>query len=392
MKPLFGTVLGIALLMLSPWSKAQDAPESKKDASLVPALEAAISTGKVEEARALCGKVIQQEPDNPSHQVTLAIIEAMADRKKESLAALQQAVAKGLADLEPIFESKALEELRKDPGFTEVAYGVAQNAIALLEKRNPPKAPGAPGNAPSPPPVPPLPPAPTPPPVPPLPPAPTPPPVPPLPPAPTPPPVPPLPPAPTPPPVPPSSATSLPVAPEIPSARSSEPIPRISSLPPRFDGPRESRIPSAGASLNPSGGSSPEGTLPNDAATWEQKIQAVADQMVPEMLRATHEGRLDEARELCWKLIGMQPTVAIHHVHLACVWCLSGKRVEAFDALREATKRGFSDLKMLQSNPDLALLRKEEDFFGDITYRTAMNAIQNSVSSDGQVPVAPPVE
>ena len=356
MKPLFGTVLGIALLMLSPWSKAQDAPESKKDASLVPALEAAISTGKVEEARALCGKVIQQEPDNPSHQVTLAIIEAMADRKKESLAALQQAVAKGLADLEPIFESKALEELRKDPGFTEVAYGVAQNAIALLEKRNPPKAPGAPGNAPTPPPVPPLPPAPT------------------------------------PPPVPPSSSTSLPVAPEIPSARSPEPIPRISSLPPRFDGPRESRIPSAGASLNPSGGSSPEGTLPNDAATWEQKIQAVADQMVPEMLRATHEGRLDEARELCWKLIGMQPTVAIHHVHLACVWCLSGKRVEAFDALREATKRGFSGLKMLQSNPDLALLRKEEDFFGDITYRTAMNAIQNSVSSDGQVPVAPPVE
>ena len=408
-------VMGVALLMPSSWAQAQATPDKETVTTLAPALEAAITAGDLEEARVLNGKVIQLAPKDPEHRVTLAIIEAMADRKLESLAALRQAVKLGLADLERIFESQALAEIRKDPAFSDVAYEVAQNAIVSLEKRFPPKAPGAQGNsaAPTPPPVSPLPSAPTPPPVPPLPSAPTPPPVPPLPSAPTPPPVPPLPSAPAPPPVPPlpsapapppvpqagtfPSTTPIPVAPlaasapEIPSSASPQPIPSSPTIPPLRAGKGEPRIPGSGASVNPSGGSSPGGTVPDAKASWDQKIQAVVDSLVPEMLRASREGRLDEAKELCWKLIVMQPEVAIHRVRLACVWCLLGKRVEAFDALREATDRGFSDLNMLQSNPDLALLRKEEDFFGNITYRTALNAIQQGGSAPGS-PAVPPQE
>ncbi len=360
-------VMGVALLMPSSWAQAQATPDKETVTTLAPALEAAITAGDLEEARVLNGKVIQLAPKDPEHRVTLAIIEAMADRKLESLAALRQAVKLGLADLERIFESQALAEIRKDPAFSDVAYEVTQNAIVSLEKRFPPKAPGAQGNSA----------------------------------APTPPPVPPLPSAPTPPPVPQAgtfpSTTPIPVAPlsasapEIPSSTSPQLIPSSPAIPPLRAGKGEPRIPGSGASVNPSGGSSPGGTVPDDKASWDQKIQAVVDSLVPEMLRASREGRLDEAKDLCWKLIGMQPEVAIHRVRLACVWCLLGKRVEAFDALREATDRGFSDLNMLQSNPDLALLRKEEDFFGNITYRTALNAIQQGGSAPGS-PAVPPQE
>ncbi len=272
---------------------------------------AALDADDFEAARALSREAIAAKPNDPANHVTLAGIEAQAGDKAAALAALRRAAQLGYPDLNAIGEIPALASVRDDPAFKDIAYHIARNAIAELERRFPP----APGSSalPLPAPAPPV--------------------------------LPPVPPAPAPPTLPPPAAAPLP--PPLPQAPDTPQVPRIP---------------------NPSGGAAPE------AADY---FQAAVEILNPLVGMAVKNGDFDEARRLCQKMIGWQPNSPTHYYNLGCVEALAGNKSLAYAALQRANERGFSDVNLLNSDPDLASLQDERAFHDDIGYRAALNAIQN---------------
>jgi Flp pilus assembly protein TadD len=58
----------------------------------------------------------------------------------------------------------------------------------------------------------------------------------------------------------------------------------------------------------------------------------------------------------------IRPGTPVVLYNLACAQALSGRREKALDALRAAVDAGFSDRRLLETDPDLESLRQEDGF------------------------------
>jgi Flp pilus assembly protein TadD len=73
-------------------------------------------------------------------------------------------------------------------------------------------------------------------------------------------------------------------------------------------------------------------------------------------------GLLDESLRIDRKLVVMAPDDPVVRYNLACSLALTGDLPAAFTALREAIRRGYSDLAHLLQDPDLAIVRQSTRF------------------------------
>lgn len=76
----------------------------------------------------------------------------------------------------------------------------------------------------------------------------------------------------------------------------------------------------------------------------------------------TKAGELAKGLELDEKLSTLRPQDALVHYNLACSYSLTGRIDEAFTVLRRAIKLGYNDFKLMDSDPDLTLLRKDQRY------------------------------
>jgi hypothetical protein len=98
----------------------------------------------------------------------------------------------------------------------------------------------------------------------------------------------------------------------------------------------------------------------NDAASR----RAAIDGMYPVMLGALEAKNFGRARNICEQAILWEPQNPAHHYNLACIEAQAGgTRIPyAWGALELAIALGFNDVNHLQTDPDLAPLRREPRF------------------------------
>ena len=76
----------------------------------------------------------------------------------------------------------------------------------------------------------------------------------------------------------------------------------------------------------------------------------------------TKEGRVDEGLRMDRKMVRLAPDNPIAHYNLACSLALKRRKADAVRALRRAVEFGYTDLKWLREDPDLASLRSYPAF------------------------------
>jgi tetratricopeptide (TPR) repeat protein len=89
-----------------------------------------------------------------------------------------------------------------------------------------------------------------------------------------------------------------------------------------------------------------------------------ADTEVIELLGGlyTKLGRIDEGLRMDRRLVRLAPNNPTAHYNLACSLALKRRRADAVRALRRAVEVGYTDLKWLREDPDLASLRSYPAF------------------------------
>ena len=76
----------------------------------------------------------------------------------------------------------------------------------------------------------------------------------------------------------------------------------------------------------------------------------------------TRRGLYDKGLEIDLKLTQLRTTDSVMWYNLACSYSLLKRVEESADALRRAVTLGYSDLKFLQKDPDLAQLRQSPHY------------------------------
>lgn len=139
--------LGITAL-----ASAQDEAAARRAgiAAMQPVMLQAVQAGDFAQARTLCEKMIEWEPQNPVHHYNLACIEARAGgpRLPRALAALEQAVALGFNDAPHLQTDPDLAAIRADPKFGALVRAVAQRTNTAATAATPPGGQPAPSAAP----------------------------------------------------------------------------------------------------------------------------------------------------------------------------------------------------------------------------------------------------
>src|SRR5471032_3239516 len=89
-----------------------------------------------------------------------------------------------------------------------------------------------------------------------------------------------------------------------------------------------------------------------------------ADMDVIELLGGlyTKQGRIDEGLRMDRRLVRLAPENPTAHYNLACSLALKRRKADAVRALRRAVEKGYTDLKWLRKDPDLASLRSYPAF------------------------------
>jgi tetratricopeptide (TPR) repeat protein len=89
-----------------------------------------------------------------------------------------------------------------------------------------------------------------------------------------------------------------------------------------------------------------------------------ADTEVIELLGGlyTKQGRIDEGLRMDRRLVRLAPNNPTAHYNLACSLALKRRKADAVRALRRAVEFGYTDLKWLREDPDLASLRSYPAF------------------------------
>jgi predicted Zn-dependent protease len=104
-----------------------------------------------------------------------------------------------------------------------------------------------------------------------------------------------------------------------------------------------------------------------------------ADTEVIELLGGlyTKQGRIDEGLRMDRRLVRLAPNNPTAHYNLACSLALKRRKADAVRALRRAVEKGYTDLKWLRKDPDLASLRSYPAFLeieADIAQRQKAGA------------------
>ncbi len=76
----------------------------------------------------------------------------------------------------------------------------------------------------------------------------------------------------------------------------------------------------------------------------------------------TDAGRVREGLELDQHIVELHPDNPISHYNLACSLALSDRNHEALEALKEAVKNGYQDLKWMMEDKDLQSLHSLPEF------------------------------
>jgi hypothetical protein len=113
------------------------------------------------------------------------------------------------------------------------------------------------------------------------------------------------------------------------------------------------------------------------------ETRAAVQTIFPSMIQAINSGDFDKARDLCLKIMALQPIEPVHRYNLACIEAKAGNAAEAIAALKQAISLGYSDAANMQNDPDLTSIRRHP-LFGDLVDGAARNAQTAPV-----VPAAP---
>ncbi|KAL6647899.1 hypothetical protein ACP70R_015336 [Stipagrostis hirtigluma subsp. patula] len=103
--------------------------------------------------------------------------------------------------------------------------------------------------------------------------------------------------------------------------------------------------------------------LQNYQRKMEQKMQREEELRMG--LRLYKDGKYEEALEKFESVLGSKPEMneaSIASYNVACCYSKLGRIQAALSALEEALKAGYEDFKRIRTDPDLANLRKEEEF------------------------------
>ncbi len=76
----------------------------------------------------------------------------------------------------------------------------------------------------------------------------------------------------------------------------------------------------------------------------------------------TKAGEYGRGLELDEKLSHLRPRDALVHYNLACSYSLTERIDEAFTVLQQAIRLGYDDFRLMDSDPDLMLLRKDKRY------------------------------
>ena len=133
MKTSIAVSILIAALLSAVQPMSAQTPEAAARRSAIesfyPVMIQANKDGNYAQARSLCQKAIEWEPQNWLHYYNLACIEALAGDPDAAFAALTQANLKGFADTEGLNSDSDLVSLRMDARFQNIMFQTAQNAI-----------------------------------------------------------------------------------------------------------------------------------------------------------------------------------------------------------------------------------------------------------------------
>ncbi|WP_201981014.1 tetratricopeptide repeat protein [Hymenobacter rubidus] len=128
---IFRVVLLGALLCLGLTTWAQSAEETKAYRTAIdafyPVMIAHVNAGRLNEARLLCQKAIEWDPQNPVHRYNLACIESKAGNNDKAIAALSQATARGFNDPNSLRTDPDLAAVRADARFAGMVQLAARN-------------------------------------------------------------------------------------------------------------------------------------------------------------------------------------------------------------------------------------------------------------------------
>lgn len=103
--------------------------------------------------------------------------------------------------------------------------------------------------------------------------------------------------------------------------------------------------------------------LQNYQRKMEQKMQREEDLRMG--LKLYKDGKYEEALEKFESVLGSKPEpseAAIASYNVACSYSKLGRVEAALSALEDALKSGYEDFKAVRTDPDLANLRKSEEF------------------------------
>ncbi|HEX9780035.1 MAG TPA: hypothetical protein VGB20_02340 [bacterium] len=107
-----------------------------------------------------------------------------------------------------------------------------------------------------------------------------------------------------------------------------------------------------------------------EIAFYEKLVHAYpefVDALMPLAEAYTRRGFHEKGLEVDLKLIKLKAYDPIVWYNMACSYSLLERIEDAMGALREAVRLGYSDLRHLRHDPDLAKLRQSPEFNGLLT-------------------------
>lgn len=90
--------------------------------------------------------------------------------------------------------------------------------------------------------------------------------------------------------------------------------------------------------------------------------RAEIEAFYPQVINSINSGQYDQARELIRKAISWEPEDPLHYYNLACIEARAGNQTVALAALQNSVDLGFHDLDLIDKDPDLNSIRKDEAF------------------------------